>query len=1535
MKKIFLLLILVSSFVFATIDEYKTDIYFGNGILTSPRQAFDNAENVLKPALIETLGLKAFQERIGKVDYAYNDTFGFDQDIFESALQITNLSDYVDWWTKKLYENKQSVHEANIKAQVDKYEASIRAGHRVLVVAHSQGNLFAQEAYEKLGERSATHEKWLQKYWEAISIASPDPYSDIKQNMPPRIGWDNDVVAWLGRGFNHNGIECDVRHITWEEKAHLVGDPIPQKPNQPYLYKSQIPSTYKNFWTATEGWRDKLDSNVHAFTFYMGLPIKEGDEKSPRYKEVYKNWYTGKVLTDDAAKILIMDQIKTQLDKLEKLPSQWVPGPVCFGYANLKHRYASKEFETIKGVPIASKNGKLFDDGSGYVYAEYGQEVDRSQFVPDESLMPKKGIITVQLTWSNPDIDMNLDVRMPFGEKDMENMCLPIEHYVVEKESDVKEGVYNVHVTHSGEVNNTQLPQTVRLLIVTPDEAMEFDFNITSADALDIGHVADIVIEGKKVAVSIAPPRGYGVPPKVTHHTTGKSSFAKKANEYMYEIISRLRQGLLGPLSDAKIQIFDLNDTNLPLYKTRTTGGNSILTAGILNISKDFLKTLDEESYYLISVSGGRDIDTDDDGKTDEMPTENNGTIRAVIKGHTLAKESFRVTVLSEAVYQLIKDRLSLDGSLKRIESEMDELAARLLGDDVNGDSIITYADVLYWSPLYDKEKLLKNYNSLYMPIVQKIYSDEDIYDDVYALAYGIFLNDQTLHVKENAAADTVVGEVKISLHEGDAVFKLDGNGSENFMIDSRGVVTVAPGAILDYEKNQTYLLDLSAEVNGTKLSSTLTIEIDDVPDAPNLYGFASYIDENSPEGMFVGRLYIEDGLSAVTDIWLEGPGSGYFRVDNNGVVTVAPDAVLDYERARSFTIAAVAKNSHGESRPAKIYIYLNDLAEPPVIFIPEGGYLFSVDENIVPGHIVGTLTIIENKSPITSITIEGGEGIFSADRYGNIFLTPQRYLDYEENSLYILKATATNGYGSGPEATVKIIVNDIIDTPPIIENPLNTTVEESLEPGSLIGNIATYGAKRIVLEGEGAENFHIEPNGDIYLSESGTLDHESRTVYHLSATAYNDFGTSKSQSVTIYIKDVPDSPPIVKPANVTVDQNSSAGTMIGKVKIDDDGSRLISIEISGPGASSFTIDTKGYIYVSNSPQLDYSLNKQYRLSVKATNAFGTGKEAPLIVDVTKATPKPVGYYETSGQAESVAISPDGKKLYVGTSTGAIDIFNLSDGRILYGQNTAYRSRGALKKLLLSSDGTLLFALSENGSIDIVRIDTNSTLQRATLYTSYSDIKDFTISPDGEYLYGAIDGMEGGGVVQIIDIGDPSSPALVADIYATSPEGLALSSDASLLLLSDHGAMKIFTLQQGQNAVLTSSMDQIGYGGDIVISAEDTKAYISTNNVPTEEYTAVIANISSIEHPTVVGQFKTKSYIEKILSDQSERILYLSTRNALIAIDISDPSTPVLAGVYNLDEALKEMAIGPNGKKLYAASGANGLVVFDISKFGE
>ncbi len=155
---------------FAEIDERKTDVYFANGILTNEKNATSNT--VL---LEDAIRLKFYNDnpmemdkKIGKVTEAYNSTHGWGiGDLIESLLQKLSLHEVVDGIVGNIYNTlTQNAHSSDLSLQVANYKKSIQLGHKVLVVAHSQGNLFTYEAYRKLDD-------WMQDYFEAISVASP------------------------------------------------------------------------------------------------------------------------------------------------------------------------------------------------------------------------------------------------------------------------------------------------------------------------------------------------------------------------------------------------------------------------------------------------------------------------------------------------------------------------------------------------------------------------------------------------------------------------------------------------------------------------------------------------------------------------------------------------------------------------------------------------------------------------------------------------------------------------------------------------------------------------------------------------------------------------------------------------------------------------------------------------------------------------------------------------------------------------------------------------------------------------------------------------------------------------------------------------------------------------------------------------------------------------------------------------------------------------------------------------------------------
>ena len=167
-----LLLLLYPLTSFAETDERKIDVYFANGISTNEDNATLNTLLLEKSIKIEFYNGKSVEmsKQIGKVAKSYNST----HDLVISGDGIFDLVESIDQKFNliKLRDKIAALfgyitsHREDLDKQIKGYEESIRNKHGVLVVAHSQGNLFTKEAYDALSP-------CMQAQFEAISVASP------------------------------------------------------------------------------------------------------------------------------------------------------------------------------------------------------------------------------------------------------------------------------------------------------------------------------------------------------------------------------------------------------------------------------------------------------------------------------------------------------------------------------------------------------------------------------------------------------------------------------------------------------------------------------------------------------------------------------------------------------------------------------------------------------------------------------------------------------------------------------------------------------------------------------------------------------------------------------------------------------------------------------------------------------------------------------------------------------------------------------------------------------------------------------------------------------------------------------------------------------------------------------------------------------------------------------------------------------------------------------------------------------------------
>jgi hypothetical protein len=195
MKKLLLLIVLaIGLSVFSNaenINECKTDIYYGNGVWNEYEDADDSRwdlESLIEDEIINRNPL--LEVKYGKVKLVYNWGQGYVLDVLEVYYQLREAGqlDGIGFYlaiarltvgnpeimlgamtTQALMEPFTRDWEAgNVDEMWQKYyNESFKLGHRVLLVSHSQGNLFANRIYDMIDPTG------YKIYFANLQVASP------------------------------------------------------------------------------------------------------------------------------------------------------------------------------------------------------------------------------------------------------------------------------------------------------------------------------------------------------------------------------------------------------------------------------------------------------------------------------------------------------------------------------------------------------------------------------------------------------------------------------------------------------------------------------------------------------------------------------------------------------------------------------------------------------------------------------------------------------------------------------------------------------------------------------------------------------------------------------------------------------------------------------------------------------------------------------------------------------------------------------------------------------------------------------------------------------------------------------------------------------------------------------------------------------------------------------------------------------------------------------------------------------------------
>ena len=391
---------------------------------------------------------------------------------------------------------------------------------------------------------------------------------------------------------------------------------------------------------------------------------------------------------------------------------------------------------------------------------------------------------------------------------------------------------------------------------------------------------------------------------------------------------------------------------------------------------------------------------------------------------------------------------------------------------------------------------------------------------------------DATFTIDENSAVNTPVGTVVASDPDaGDTLTYAitTGNDAGAFNIDAAtGAITVVDSAPLDFETTESFPLTVTVSDGELTDEAAVTINLEDVNEAPVAEDATFTIDENSAVNTPVGTVVASDpdAGDTLTYAITTGNEAGAFNIDPaTGAITVVDSAPLDFETTESFPLTVTVTDSGGLTDEAAVTINLEDVNEAPVA----EDATFTIDENSAVNTPVGTVVASDPDAGDTltyAITTGNDAGVFNIDAAtGAITVVDSAPLDFETTESFPLTVTVSDGELTD-EAAVTINLEDVNEAPvaedatfTIDENSaVNTPVGTVVASDPDAGDTLTYA----ITTGNEAGAFTIDTaTGAITVADSAPLDFETTESFGLTITVMDSGGLTDQATVTINLDDI------------------------------------------------------------------------------------------------------------------------------------------------------------------------------------------------------------------------------------------------------------------------------------------------------------------------------------------------------------------------------------------------------------------------------
>ncbi|MGL1262489.1 tandem-95 repeat protein [Vibrio parahaemolyticus] len=477
----------------------------------------------------------------------------------------------------------------------------------------------------------------------------------------------------------------------------------------------------------------------------------------------------------------------------------------------------------------------------------------------------------------------------------------------------------------------------------------------------------------------------------------------------------------------------------------------------------------------------------------------------------------------------------------------------------------------------------------------------------------------------ENAIADQVLSEdfatYTIDLNEvfkdTDSSLEFSVSGNSNVLVSiENGIATISPTA--DWNGSET-LTFTATDPSGESISQTVNFTV--APVADIVADKATVVEDTPTIIKVLGNDTFEGDGKVVSLDTNNGPANGTVSVNPDGSVTYTPND--NYHGIDSFTYIVT---SGGVSESTTVNVDVTPVNDAPVA--KDDTAITDEDTPVTIDVLPNDTDIDGDKLSIQSATVPEAQGkVEIVD--GKLVFTPAENFNGHAEIIY----TVTDG-ALTDQATVKVTVNAVNDTPVVESNIADQALAEDFTPYTIDLNTAFSDVDNV----DGELTFSVSGNSNIQVAIVNGIATITPTAdwngsETLTFTATDPSGESISQTVNFTVAPVAD---IVADKATVVEDTSTVIKVLGNDTFEGDG-KVVSLDTNnGPANGTVSVNPDGS--VTYTPNDNYHGTDSFTYIV---TSGGVSESTTVSVDVTPVNDAPVAKDDIATTQEDTAVTID------------------------------------------------------------------------------------------------------------------------------------------------------------------------------------------------------------------------------------------------------------------------------------------------------